>query len=179
MKTFKILFAAVLFLAISTGVNVQAQPPLQDQATVEASARVFVPISITNTSPLQFGNIAQNTTASVLMDGGISNAGLLGSETSLGVFEISGDSRTETQISFSGMDNFSLNGPVGSDPLTVTAFWEYKTGEEDATPATNGTSYNLIDGEGTLTVGGDIVVGEALEGSYTGSVMITVEYTAL
>ncbi len=176
MKTFKILFAAVLFFAISTGIN--AQDANTDNASINASATVFTPISIAMGSHLAFGNIAQNETAAIALDGTATNAGYLESTTSVGLFNITGSQVEGTQIQFTGItEEITLNGP-DNNTLTVAAVWEYETDGDTETPTDSG-NYDLTEGAGILRVAGSIDVGTAAEGTYETTVQITVEYSSL
>jgi len=187
MKTMKILLAAIVFAGFT--INGYSQDPEAD-ASAEASANVVVGIEIDKDTDINFGNIAQNTTAVLdpTDEDGNSNVGLDGSAVSIGKFTVTGangagilisDWDTQVTMYLGGWDG---TGDAPAQTLTMNSTVVYDdsdTGEygEDASPVNSTNVVNLNSGgNGYIWVGGNIEVGNADAGTYEGDFNITVEY---
>lgn len=181
MKTLKILFASALILGFS--INMNAQVP-SDGAT--ASAFVLAELELEQRADIDFGQVARSSSPNLnpVTGAATAGAGLNGTTTSIGKFELKGEDGASIDVSWEKED---LSGPVGSAAIVYTPSVSYGAvngdfgggviSDESGDPL---AANNLaIDTGGTnyFWVGGTITVDAAQEaGSYEGSFTLTVEY---
>lgn len=141
-------------------------------ASSNANARIISPISITNTAPLEFGNIAAGTLASVVR---VTPAGVR----SL----VSGNAVLTGGGATPGASAFSVAGePNRTYDITLPASITIVSGANNMTVDTftsNPTPTGTLSGAGaqTLDVGADLHVGASqASGDYTGTFDVTVIY---
>ncbi len=178
MKTFKILFAALIIAGFAT-----TAMATDNQATASAEARVLQDISFNNVTDIDFGGVAANSDVPSLdpITGAVANAGLGEFGTSIGKFTIEGTADAEVTISFS-TDAVDLTLDGGSETISYTPEFSYLAGITGATFGGEAltTSENLDDsGEGSIFVGGSLSgLNGASAGVYSNdeAVQITVEY---
>lgn len=158
-KLLLIAGAAITSVGISTSV-------IAAQATGTASASVVVPIGISTTSPLEFGDIVGGTAGTVIITAlGTEGGGSLTSSgtQSAGTFDITGANSRTFSITIAKVTDL-VNG--GHD-LVISAFTN-----------TAGATGTLSAG-GTLTLGVGATItadGSEADGDYTGTYTVDVDY---
>ena len=166
MHTSKAVSAAVVFFLSLAFSGLEAQ---SNFASINATATVLAPITVTAGNDLAFGNVTPGVAKTV----GVTAAGA-------GTFSVSGTASTPVSLTFTLPTNLNSGGnllPIGSwtghhnttnAPTGGTNF----TPSASATPATTSGSGNLY-----VFVGATVTPGfPQTAGSYTGSVQMTVVY---
>ena len=132
--------------------------------TGNATANIVAPITITNTSDLQFGDIvAAAGTVTIAADG--TPGGTLSSTgtQSAGTFDITGEGTKTFSIAIATVSNLT----DGTDTIPLSAY----------TNTEGGATGTLVGGALTLGVGATITLtGTEGAGAYTGSYSVTVDY---
>ncbi len=177
MKTFKILFAAIVIAGFATSAMADT-PGNQQTQTAEATAVVLAELTLAKTSDINWGQVARGDNPNLdPTDGEATNgAGLNGTTTSIGKFVLTGEGGASINVAWEKED---LEGPTGSDNIVfspVVSFGELdgdnggdEIGEGAQNIHTSGTNY--------FWVGGSIAVdAEQAAGSYAGSFTLIVEY---
>lgn len=135
-------------------------------ASGTASATVIAPITITSTTPLNFGSFSNAAAGTVTID-------TAGARTSSGVLlsAVTAGARGVFTVGGSNNAGFSITSPQG---FSVTTAGGSPMAFALTLPGTTGT---LSSGSATINVGGVLTVGAAqLAGTYTGSYSVVVEY---
>jgi hypothetical protein len=142
-------------------------------ATMNGTATIIQPITITASSTLAFGNIladaASAGTVVVSPAGAATLTGVTRPGSNVGTvaaasFTVTGVSGLAYAVTF-GASSFTLTDG-GTNSMTVSSL---------TTASAN--NFNLTGGSDTLTVGGSLAVGAAqAAANYTGSVSVTVAY---
>lgn len=167
------LSIAALALAISaaTGSAIAAQ------ATASSTAGVITPIAITKGADMSFGNFAASATPGTVtlspnnalaFTGGIVAAG---GSPAAARFDVTGTGTMTYSIAFTGSSTALTSG---SDTMTFT-----RISDTSASAITSGnvTTGALTAGAQSIYVGGQLAVAaNQPAGTYTGSVIATVEY---
>ncbi len=176
MKTFKILFAALIFVGFATSAMAQ------QEHEITASAEVVAEIVIgTETRDLDFGVVGQNTTVDMNPStGDTENAGL-GSE--FGAISLSAQAGQSLAISWVS-ENLEIDDREGEDPNDEMSFTPEVSQLEGATSLIDHGGESFSEGDLTSAsgnvvfyIGGELQVKENQNnGSYTGSFELTVEY---
>ena len=134
-------------------------------ASGTATATVIAPITITSTTPLNFGSFSNAAPGTVTIDtaGARTSSGVLLSAVTpgaRGVFTVGGSNTAG--FSITSPQGFSVTGPGTAMPFTLTL------------PGATGT---LSAGAATINVGGVLTVGTTqTAGAYSGSYSVVVEY---
>lgn len=145
--------------------------------TINATATVLQPITITGSNDLQFGNVFP----------GVNKTVAYSDATNAGQFSVSGDGGAQVSVSFTLPTN--LNGPSSSTLPIGTWTGYYNTSNSASTGGTaftpSATSFNT-NLSGTSGSAGSLFVflgatvspaGNQTQGSYTNTVTMTVAYT--
>ena len=152
--------AAITSIGITTSV-------MAVQATGTATAAVVVPMTITNTSPLEFGDIIGGTAGTVIITAaGAEGGGTLTSSgiQSAGTFDITGANNRTFSIGIAKVTEL-VNG---TDNLVISAFTN-----------TTGGLIGTLSGTGTLTLGVGATItadGSEPDGPYSGTYTVDVDY---
>jgi len=183
MKSISILFAAVLFLGMHTGL--MAQGGAGDNTDVTASALVLMPLELTNNETnVNFGAVQVNSNPYLDPenednDDDVEFAGVGTKEVAR--FTVVG--AASARILFGGETSITLSN--GTDDITFEPEFSYAEGDVDAprggeqtdiltTPVNlSGTTGT---GSGTVWMGGSITIGNVSQGEYTGTYNLSVEY---
>ena len=179
MKTFKILFAALIISGFATSAMAT-----DNQATASAEATVLQDISVLKVTDIDFGGVAANADEPNLdpISGDVTHAGLGDFGTSIGKFTIEGTAGAEVAITFS-TDVVDLTLDGGTETIEYTPEFSYLHGINEATLFGGSTleSNETLDseGKGSIFVGGSLA---GLDGADAGvyqnneAISITVEY---
>ncbi len=184
MKTFKILFAAVIIAGFATTGFAQDT----DDATIGASAEIFRVLTIDDEEDLDFGVIFIGDVATLNpQDNTRDNVGGLGTTESFGLFSIAGNPDASFTVKLPG--DVTLNHEDGAATGTILVsladFYGYATVGGTAYDAANVTaiadseSVELnSEGDGYIWVGGEIDLSddEPANGVYDGTIQVTVDY---
>jgi len=161
------LSAAVILIALSLNVNAQASE------TATATATIIEPITLTNVTDMNFGNIAVSAAGTVVLSpagvrtptGGITLPTITGT-VSAATFDVDGEANFTYSITLPAAAITITNG---TDNLTVDTW----TSNPTPTGTLDGTGYQLLQVGATL----DIPLGTESAGTYTGpSFTVTVNY---
>jgi Mat/Ecp fimbriae major subunit len=178
MKTFKTILAAVLFLSATTGLMAQNQA--STSATASAEIIALLSLEKVEGAEIDFGIIAQGTTATLNPNtSAVENGGLQNSSTSVGAFIIGGAPGASVLLNFD--QQVTLDGPDAS--LTMNTNLVYNSDNDQASAGQITTSASNIElsegdaGNGYIWVGGEIEVSASQTvGTYSGTFSISVEY---
>lgn len=134
-------------------------------ATATAKARVLAPLTLTNTSDLDFGTIVSGTAASTV---GVSPAGVVSCGAGL------------TCIGTTTAAGFNLGGTSGANVvISVPANVTLTSGANNmtATLTSSASTVTLTGTGGTFSVGGSLTVGaNQAAGNYSGTFTATANY---
>lgn len=175
MKTFKILFAAVIFAGFATTAMAQ---------DIEARAEVMSPIEIDGQEDLNFRLVAQGITKSVDLEGEVTGGAAQGDETA-GRFRVQADTGSNVSWNFSVLPTELPIVGGGFQPLSIsyTAGWsnvEAGTDMQDEGAITegNGHTVNSVEnGEFFVFLGGTVTpAANQAAGVYEADVTLTAEY---
>lgn len=151
--------AAIAALAFNASVAEAAT------TTATAKARILAPLTIANTSDLDFGTIVSGTGASTVA---VSSAGAVSCGTGL------------TCLGTTSAANFNLGGTSGANvTISVPASVNLTSGANSmtATLASSAASLTLGASGGSFQVGGTLsVAANQAAGSYTGTFTVTANY---
>jgi len=178
MKTFKILFAAIIIAGFAN--TAMAQDSSAD-ATASAEARVIADLDITKDTDISWGDVAQSSSPNINpTNGTFDAAGLNGSGISVGKFTIDGTQGASIIITW-GHNN--LTGP--GDAIIWTPELSYLASDGNNEGVAHGgeeieSGDDKIlgdEGIGMVFVGGEITIAsEQMPGTYNGDITVTVEY---
>ncbi|MDR4989065.1 MAG: DUF4402 domain-containing protein [Bacteroidales bacterium] len=170
MKTFKILFAALIIAGFATTVHAQQDTEVTASAVVLQELTVLVPQNV------DFGNVSQNVTATLNPSDGVTTNAGTGAE--FGQLTIAGAANTEIFISHPATVNLEHEGS-GAD-LVYTPEMNFNTAlGSGGNPITAAGSEHTLDGDGNgwVYIGGSLVVPETADtGEYTGAFDVTIVY---
>ena len=178
MKTFKTILAAVLFLSATTGLMAQNQA--STSATANANIIALLSLDKVDGGDIDFGTIAQGTTATLNPNNGqVANGGLQGTDASVGAFIIGGGPGADVLLTFD--TEVILNGSGSSLTMATNLVYNVDNNQSSAAQiTTTGSSITLSDGaagNGYIWVGGEIEVPiDQTVGSYDGTFNISVTY---
>ena len=135
------------------------------QATGTATAGVVVPMGITNTSNLEFGDILGGTSGTVIIDASGNPGGTLSSTgiQSAGTFSVTGANSRTFSITIAKVGDLES----GAFDLIISGF----THNAGATPTLSNTGLFALGVGATITADG----GEG-DGEYTGTYTVDVDY---
>jgi hypothetical protein len=178
MKTFKILFAAIIIAGFATSAMAQT-------ADIEAKAEVMSPIEITGLTDLNFSLVAQGIAKSIDLVDEVSGGAAQGDETT-GIFQVEAATGSNVSWEFSVLPS-ALDRDGGSEtmPITYVAGWSNVndgdgTGMQNEGAITQGNGYTVnevVDGEFFVFLGGEVTPAAGQEaGVYTADVTLTAEY---
>ncbi|MDA6070861.1 DUF4402 domain-containing protein [Flavobacterium sp. AC] len=144
----------------------------QATATATASATIVTPISITNASDMNFGNIATDGTVGTVVLAPDNSRTITGGVT------LPAASGTVTAAAFtvSGSDSYTYAITLPSSVIIASGTDQMTVDNFTSTPATIGT---LSSGSETITIGATLnLVASQAEGSYTSAApfAVTVNY---
>lgn len=170
------LFAALALLAVSSGASAQ----ITANATATTNLKVVSGISIQNNANVDFGNIAQGQgTVTLSKNGGLSSSSGITSQTagSAGKFTVSGFPTAAFSITASAT---ALSAGSGAPAINFApVVYGY---ESDNPSAAVGVNSGILNSSGNfyLYIGGQVTVPvNQPQGTYAGSVTVTVNYTAV
>lgn len=149
------------------------------QASGNSTGTVIVPIAITSTADLSFGNFAAGTgagTITVSTSGARTVAGVvtIGTGGTAARFDITGSAGATYSITHGGTAVLTNTGGAG-ETMTLTKFSDLTGADATSGNVATGTLSGL--GTQSLFVGGTLDVGaNQVAGTYTGTVIATVEY---
>ncbi len=176
MKTFKILFAAVIIAGFATSAIADG-PGDQQSAKAEAKAVVLAELTLEKTEDINWGQVARgdNPNLNPVNGEATAGAGINESTTAIGRFILTGESGASLLV---GWEKEDLDGP--GDDIVFTPAVSYGTGDTDfgGSIITDGST-QTVDAGGTnyFWVGGTInVAAEQTAGEYQGEFTLTVEY---
>ncbi len=148
------------------------------QDPAEALAVVLAELTLEKTEDINFGQVARGSSPNLnpVTGAPTAGAGLNGTATSIGRFDLTGEGGASILVSW---DSEDLDGP--GDDIVYNPSVSYGTGDTDSggTVIAASGATRAIDAGGTnyFWVGGTITVDAAQEaGSYEGSFTLTVEY---
>ncbi len=181
MKTFKILFAAIIIAGFATTAIANDQP----SASINASAQIFATIEIAGEEEVNFGGVEANNNAAYLnpQDANEVNfAGLGGVSAQLGRFLITGESNADILIT---VDTSTILLNSGDNNISYTPEFAYAEGTDNTegsaglTGGETGNEVSLSAGNGEVFVGGTL--GDRTDlpaGVYTNenAITVSVEY---
>ena len=180
MKPIAVPVRAGLLLALLASVGVGAHAANNDSAT--ATAVVLIPIAVSKTTDMNFGNVVEgNGTVTLNTDGSRSISGgtplvAFGSSPTAALFHVTGDTSQTFAITYPGTSTQLING---ANNMAFTYCAEVKaTATPSATscPAAPSTGA-LTSGNAYVYVGGTVVVGAGqVPGTYAGTVVVSVDY---
>ncbi len=176
MKTFKILFAAIIIAGFATSAMAQ-DTPITSNANLTASAQIIVEVDVNKVSDLAFGEVAPNTNPTIDPVDNDNNTNETGA--SMGKFSVTATPFTNFQVSWTS-SNLSHTTETGAADLVFTPKVAI-TSDNDATEGglfTSGEEY-ISDEEGVdyFLIGGDIVVPTgAFAGTYDSVFTLTAEH---
>jgi hypothetical protein len=166
--------AAVLALALGSASTAAAQT-----GTINATATVLQPITVSAVNDLQFGNIYP----------GVDKAIAYTDASNAGMFSVAGDGGAQVSVSFTLPTD--LNGPSGST-LPIASWDGYHnttnsatTGGSNFTPSATAITTNLSGATGSsgslyIFLGATVSpTATQTQGSYTNTVQMTVAYTGV
>ncbi len=174
MKTFKILFAAVIIAGFATSAMAQ---------DIEARAEVMSPIEIFGQVDLNFSLVAQGIAKSVDLEDGVTGGAAQGDETT-GRFRVQADTGSNVSWEFSTLPTvLDRDGGTETMPISYVAGWSnVEAGtdmqDEGAITEDNGHTVNsVVGGEFFVFLGGEVTpaAGQAA-GVYEADVTLTAEY---
>ncbi|TVR43424.1 MAG: DUF4402 domain-containing protein [Bacteroidia bacterium] len=175
MKTFKIIFAAVIIAGFAT--SAMAQNGNRQSAEAEAKAVVLAELTLEKTEDINWGQVARgdNPNLNPVTGEATNGAGINNSTTAIGRFILTGEGGASILV---GWEKEDLTGP--GDAIGFTPAVSYGTGDTDfgGSIITDGST-QAIDGDGTnyFWVGGTIdVAADQTAGEYQGEFTLTVEY---
>ena len=176
MKTFKILFAAIIFAGFTTSAMAQ-----DNQAEATATAEILQDIEVANVADINFGIIdpsasGEELTLNVLdhNDHG-ERIGLYDSSANLGKFSIDGQTNdVEVTINWEYNDLEFDGQSLGWSPEVGFNLADEDSGSE--TIDNSGDSRTLTDSVGYVFVGGSLDEADKDPGTYTGDFTLTVEF---
>ena len=176
MKTFKILFAAIIIAGFATTAMAQQEGNRQSE-TAEATAVVLAELTLEVDEDINWGQVARgdNPNLNPVTGEATDGAGINNSTTAIGRFILTGEGGASILV---GWEKEDLDGP--GDDIVFTPAVSYGTGDTDfgGTIITDGSTQS-IDGAGTnyFWVGGTInVAANQTAGTYEGEFTLTVEY---
>jgi len=175
MKTFKILFAALIFVGFTT--SAMADQGNQQSAEAEATAEVLAELTLEQFEDISWGQVARgdNPTLNPVTGEATGGAGINNSETTIGRFDLTGESGASILV---GWEKEDLDGP--GDNIEFTPAVSFGTGDSDfgGSVITDGSSQVVNDdGSNNFWVGGTINVdANQTAGTYEGEFTLTVEY---
>ena len=176
MKTFKILFAAVIIAGFATSA-IADDPQYSDQSNVTASAVVVTDISIENVRNVQFGVVARGNEAKLgATDNVATNAGLGDSGYQLGRIHVSSSEHVAFRFDFDA--SVVLSNQNGEATMTFEPSVTH-TSDEGAEFGSSETDLgNVISaGNDFFFIGGTMDVADGQEtGNYEGTFQVSVEY---
>ena len=167
MHTVSRIALVVLALVLAGSVSGQAQGV---NGSIQATAQVQTPITVTGTQNLQFGNVFP----------GVAKAVAYSDATNGGKFSVAGQASTPVTYSFTLPANLTSGGnnlPIGSWLGYVNTTSSTSGGSAITPSATPATA--TLSGSGALFffVGATVTPsGTQVAGSYTGTVTLTVSY---
>ncbi len=177
MKTFKILFAAIIIAGFATSAMAQTT----DNDTATASAVILTEMSVENAEDINFGSILADAANPLtpnlnpVTGAATGGAGSFSSDTSIGKFVIT--TGGQANVKFSWVSN-DLDGPGPDLGFTPSVSFGLTDGDNGGTIIDNDDVEEIeAAGIGYIWVGGTISVaaGQA-PGSYTGDFTLTAEY---
>lgn len=175
MSTLSRTLAGALLLAAPAAF---AQTPT---ASATATARIYVPISVSRIADLSFGDIFASTTGGTVTLSPVDNtrtpSGVVTATTgtvNAAAFKVTGKRNATYAISLPADGTVSLTGPGTAMPVSAfTASVEGAT----ATSTATGLLPNTASATQNFTVGGTLTLGaNQVDGDYTGTFSVTVAY---
>ncbi len=170
MKTFKILFAAIIIAGFATSAMAQTN---QDTETINANANVLVAMSVNGDRDLEFGDVSPGVNKTIDWN----------DETNGGIFSINAGAGASIEFSFTTPSELAHTDGTSSG-LTISGWdgnWADANDTEEATNSVNFTGANNV----TVPSTGDIFIflgatvepdNDQVAGSYTAEVTLTAEY---
>ncbi|WP_257309017.1 DUF4402 domain-containing protein [Geothrix fuzhouensis] len=181
MHTLSRIFAGALLLAAPAAF---AQSATATASNVPASARIYVPITVSLTNGgMSFGDIFTGTASSdVTLDPQSNNRSATGDATLAGTgtaraaaFEVSGKRNATYAITLPTDGAVTLTGNGGT-PMPLSKFTA-SVNNTAATGSATGQLPNSASAKETFTVGATLTVGaNQTDGDYTGTFNVTVAY---
>ena len=188
MNKLKKLFIFTLITGFAYSVNAQTGSANATLAVV-ANATIITPISVTQTTPMEFGSIATSgaggtvvlSTASVLSSTGSAQHGMNGATASAAVIAVAGEAGEAFKLEVSQATALTTLTGTGTKTMTLSAFTASYNGGASASVGTggSGTINNAIPVGGTVNVqlGATLttVTNQAV-GAYVGAITVLVSY---
>lgn len=170
--SFSLLRAGVVFMSVIPAVSFGAD------ATTQSSATVIQPIAITKVVDLVFGDFAPGAggTVTVSTSGARTAGGTIlstaGNTPTAAKFDVTGNADSTYAISLNAAAN--LTDAVSTETMALAVFSDLDAGGATSGQVTAGT---LTSGAQSIYLGGELTVGAAQSaGTYTGDIIVTVEY---
>ncbi len=159
-------------LTALVGVVAATAAQAQTSASIQATATVVTPLSVTGTAPLAFGNVFQGVNKSVTaIDAGSGRFSIVGFQASQVAMTFTLPSTLASGANSMPISTYDVqvngtNSTAGTTSLTVVS----------GTPVNS----NLVSGSLFVFVGGTVAPGAAqAAGVYTGSIVLSAAYTGL
>jgi len=179
MKTFKLLFAAIIFVGFTTSAMAQQS----DNATINANAEVLAPISVFGAENLLFDIVSPGIPKTVDLDGSATGGTVTDAEQAAR-FDISAGNNANVSLSYTTIPT-ELDGPDNATmPITFSSAWGtasiydesgFETVNVTESENTDATTSN--EGEISVFLGGTVTPdNNQSQGTYTADVTLTVEY---
>ncbi len=181
MKTFKILFAAFIFVGFATAA--MADEP-QATGDITGRAEVMAPIEITPDGDLDFQLVSQGINKTIGFNDNVTDGTATGGENT-GRFQVEAATGAHVSFNFSTLPtNLQVGDEGATMPIVYTAAWGHDNDgsdvEEDLGSITEGngdTVEGVENGEFYVFLGGTVQPANDQEtGDYTADITLTAEY---
>ncbi len=176
MKTFKILFAAIIIAGFATSAMASS-----DEDTATASAVILTEMSVEKNEDINFGSILADATADInpalnpTTGAASAGAGGFGSDTAIGKFTISTGGQANVKFSWDSTDLDGTGPDIGFAPTVSFGTTDGDFGGEEI--ENDDVEEIPAAGVGYIWVGGTLTVAAGQDpGAYQGSFTLTAEY---
>ena len=117
MKTFKILFAAIIFVGFTNAGF--AQETTDEDATIGVHAEIFSQLELAGVADVDFGSVARNVIP--ILDANEGNHQFVGVGHGLGLYELTADNTADVQVTFNEFITLTQANPdpENSDPTEL------------------------------------------------------------
>ncbi|MDD4109168.1 MAG: DUF4402 domain-containing protein [Prolixibacteraceae bacterium] len=177
MKKFVFLFACTALMVISLNFIVKSDN--RESAVVDVSAEVLGSLDITSDVGVNFGNISSSTTGEVFLDPKGIDHSYVGVSATAGHLTVSGDGTNLVRLGWPA-DVELVNGELASMTYTLAVSGngdDIQSSSSDLLLEGGYCTVGLVANNFYLWVGGSLGTLDNVDtGTYTGSVVFTVEY---